>query len=62
MKNESNRFRDVERKFWVFGFLLLLVQNTYPVILPDNAVIEPAKRLAFDCVNVNALLCDEAPR
>lgn len=30
-------------------------RDTHPVILPDNAVIEPAKRLAFDCVNVNAL-------
>lgn len=36
------------------------MRNAYPVILPDKAVIEP--RLAFDCVDVNALLCDDAPK
>lgn len=33
---------------------------THPVILPDRAVVD--SRFAFDCANVNALLCDDAPK
>lgn len=54
---------DIDQSDWsdlCFWNGKMRVESTYPVMLPERAVVD--SRFALDCANENALLCDDAPK